>query len=52
MAGKSNSEIASELMVTKYTVNYHLQQIYRKLGVSNKSDLIVKAFALMSGAAS
>jgi predicted ATPase/DNA-binding NarL/FixJ family response regulator len=35
--GKSNSEIALELVLSPFTVNNHLRAIYRKLGVSTRS---------------
>jgi DNA-binding CsgD family transcriptional regulator len=35
--GRSNSEIAQALWVTEQTVKFHLSNIYRKLGVSNRT---------------
>ena len=35
--GRSNSEIAQTLWVTEQTVKFHLSNIYRKLGVSNRT---------------
>ena len=35
--GRSNSEIAGSLWVTEQTVKFHLSNIYRKLGVSNRT---------------
>ncbi len=36
-AGRSNAEIASELVVSINTIRTHVQSIYRKLGVNNRS---------------
>jgi DNA-binding NarL/FixJ family response regulator len=38
-AGRQNREIASELVVTVATVEYHLRNAYRKLGIASRSDL-------------
>ena len=35
--GKSNSAMARELWVTEQTVKFHLSNIYRKLGVANRT---------------
>jgi NarL family two-component system response regulator LiaR len=35
--GKSNAAIARELWVTEQTVKFHLSNIYRKLGVANRT---------------
>jgi DNA-binding NarL/FixJ family response regulator len=37
-AGESNSAIARQLFVTEQTVKFHLSNIYRKLGVSNRTQ--------------
>jgi DNA-binding NarL/FixJ family response regulator len=37
-AGASNSAIARELYVTEQTVKFHLSNIYRKLGVANRTQ--------------
>jgi DNA-binding NarL/FixJ family response regulator len=37
-AGASNSAIARELFVTEQTVKFHLSNIYRKLGVANRTQ--------------
>ncbi len=36
--GRSNAEIARTLWVTEQTVKFHLSNIYRKLGVSNRTQ--------------
>jgi DNA-binding CsgD family transcriptional regulator len=38
-AGRMNREIAEELVVTLGTVEYHLRNVYRKLGISSRSQL-------------
>jgi len=36
--GMANSEIARELFVTEQTVKFHLSNVYRKLGASNRTE--------------
>ncbi|MBA3716890.1 MAG: response regulator transcription factor [Actinobacteria bacterium] len=36
--GLSNDAIAKELWITKQTVKFHLRNVYRKLGVSNRTE--------------
>lgn len=38
--GNDNGQIAEKLHITTHTVKSHLQSIYRKLGVTNKTELI------------
>lgn len=38
--GKSYKELALHLFVSVYTINHHLKNIYRKLEVKSKSELI------------
>ncbi len=42
--GLSNREIAKELWLTEQTVKFHLTSIYRKLGVSSRTEAIRVAF--------
>ena len=37
-SGVSNSRVAAELWVTEQTVKFHLSNVYRKLGVSNRTE--------------
>jgi DNA-binding NarL/FixJ family response regulator len=36
-AGATNDEIAQKLWITRQTVKFHVSNIYRKLGVSNRT---------------
>lgn len=41
--GYSNKEIAKKLFITHHTVKAHLSQVYKKLGVSNRTSAAVIA---------
>ncbi len=43
VAGKSNQEIAEELVITVGTAKWHVHNILQKLGVSNRSKAIARA---------
>src|SRR5512140_1109045 len=42
LQGKGNKEIAFELGISNRTVEFHLSNIYAKLGVSSRSEAILK----------
>ncbi|MFR1671396.1 MAG: response regulator transcription factor [Candidatus Gastranaerophilaceae bacterium] len=44
--GKSNKEIAEELVITHHTVKSHITEIFRKLGVKNRTQAAVAAKSL------
>jgi two-component system NarL family response regulator len=41
--GLSNKEIADQLMISKYTVGNHINNIFRKLGVNDRTQAAVTA---------
>jgi DNA-binding CsgD family transcriptional regulator len=40
--GLRNRDVAAELVVSVKTVEYHLGNVYRKLGVTNRTELVVR----------
>src|SRR5690349_4814736 len=42
LQGKSNKQIALELGITSRTVEFHLKNIYTKLGVASRTEAILK----------
>ncbi len=42
ISGKSNKEIANELFISISTVKTHISNIYSKLNISNRKELVVK----------
>lgn len=42
LQGKSNKQIALSLDVSQNTVEYHLKNIYRKLGVSSRTEAVLQ----------
>ncbi len=46
--GKKNSEIASTLFISHYTVENHLRSIYRKMDVKNRTTLVFKLMKTLS----
>jgi DNA-binding CsgD family transcriptional regulator len=46
-AGKTNKDIAGELVISVHTVERHLQNAYRKAGVRNRAD--AAAYAVRKG---
>lgn len=49
-AGRSNAQIAQQLVLSENTVARHLTRIYRKLGVSGRREAVEKARGLLGGA--
>jgi DNA-binding NarL/FixJ family response regulator len=41
--GKSNPDIAGELVISRATVKVHVERIIRKLGVSDRTQAVVRA---------
>jgi DNA-binding NarL/FixJ family response regulator len=46
-SGRSNADIGRALWVTDQTVKFHLSNIYRKLGVANRTEAAMKALQLL-----
>ena len=43
VAGKSNRELASELVISVGTAKWHVHNVLQKLGVSNRPQAIARA---------
>jgi len=48
--GKSNRAVAADLVVSINTVEYHLKNIYAKLGIGSRSQLVLRSVAPPDGA--
>ena len=46
VAGKSNREIAAELVISVGTAKWHVHNVLQKLGVSNRPQAIARARTL------
>ena len=42
-AGRSNQQIAAELVLTVGTVKWHLSNIYSKLGINSRTQAVARA---------
>jgi DNA-binding CsgD family transcriptional regulator len=47
--GLTNAQIAERLMVSVHGVKFHLASVYRKLGVSNRTEAAVAYLHLQRG---
>jgi len=47
--GKSNRDVASELVVSVNTIEYHLKNIFAKLGIRSRSQLVLRLAAQPPG---
>jgi DNA-binding NarL/FixJ family response regulator len=41
--GLTNPQIAAHLQVTVHAVKFHLARVYRKLGVANRTEAVVRS---------
>jgi DNA-binding NarL/FixJ family response regulator len=46
-AGKTNPDVAAELVVSRHTVKRHLDNLFAKLGLSSRAE--AAAYALREG---
>jgi DNA-binding CsgD family transcriptional regulator len=47
--GWTNREIGKAVHLSEHTVNYHLRKVYKRLGISTRAELAVKAADLTHG---
>lgn len=47
--GLSNKEIAQKLFISEYTVKDHCKELYQKIGISKRSQLILKILSCKDG---
>ena len=47
--GRSNPEIAADLVLSRKTIEYHLGQVYRKLGLRSRTELAARLAGAESG---
>jgi DNA-binding NarL/FixJ family response regulator len=48
-AGRSNREVAAELVVSVKTIEFHLRNVFHKLGVASRRELPGRLAALDAG---
>jgi DNA-binding CsgD family transcriptional regulator len=50
--GLRNAEIADRLGISVHAIKFHLAAVYRKLGVSNRTEAVVTYIRLVAGESS
>ena len=48
-SGRTNSEVAVALQISRKTVEWNLSKIYRKLGVRSRTELATRAHRVSQG---